>query len=223
MRHRVAGRKLGRTTEHRIALLRNLSTALFDKEKITTTLAKAKELRPFAEKLLTISKKETLHARRQVARQIHDRAVVTKGFDTLSARYAQRHGGCSRIIKLWPRRGDHAEMAIIELVGSEAETAAEAKGKTARGSKAKAKAKAKSEAKAKAKPKRKTKTKAAGKKAAGKDDAEQEPKKKAKATKKKSTKKTTARKTKAKSGDESSAAAKPKPRKKAKAKRKSEE
>jgi large subunit ribosomal protein L17 len=207
MRHRVAGRKLGRTTEHRIALLRNLSTALFDKEKITTTLAKAKELRPFAEKLLTISKKETLHARRQVARHIHDRAVVTKVFDTLSARYAQRPGGYTRIIKLGPRRGDQAEMAIIELVGSEAELAAESKGKTRRGAKAKAKAKAKPAAKAK--PKKKAKTK----KAAAKDEAEPEPKKKARATKKKTTKKTTARKTEAKSDDSSAASAKPKPRK----------
>ena len=73
MRHRVAGRKLGRTTEHRKALLRNLAIALFDKERITTTLAKAKEVRPFAEKLITLSKKETLHARRQVLSQIPDR------------------------------------------------------------------------------------------------------------------------------------------------------
>ena len=81
MRHRVAGRKLGRTTAHRQALLRNLSTELLDKEKIRTTLAKAKELRPFAEKLITMSKRETLHARRQVLRHIHDRAVVAQLFD----------------------------------------------------------------------------------------------------------------------------------------------
>ncbi|MCP3982629.1 MAG: 50S ribosomal protein L17 [bacterium] len=119
MRHRVAGRKLGRTSEHRLALLRNMSTSLFDKEKITTTLAKAKELRPFAEKLLTLTKKETLHARRQVLRHIHDRTVVAKMFDTLSARYSARPGGYTRIIKLGPRRGDNAELAIIELVDSE--------------------------------------------------------------------------------------------------------
>jgi large subunit ribosomal protein L17 len=123
MRHRIAGRKLGRTTEHRLALMRNLSTALFDKERITTTLAKAKELRRFAERLVTLAKRETLHARRRVLRQISDRDVVSKLFDTLSARYTQRPGGYTRIIKLGPRRGDQAEMAIIELVG--AETAAQ--------------------------------------------------------------------------------------------------
>jgi len=120
MKHRIAGRKLGRTSEHRLALLRNLSTALLDKERIKTTLPKAKELRRFAEKLITLSKKETLHARRQVLRHIHDRAVVAKLFDTLSARFAQRPGGYTRVIKLGPRRGDNAEMALIELVDSEA-------------------------------------------------------------------------------------------------------
>jgi large subunit ribosomal protein L17 len=125
MRHRVAGRKLGRTTEHRVALLRNLSTQLFANEKIQTTLAKAKELRPFAERLVTISKRGTLHARRQVMRHIQDRTVVSKLFDTLSARYDQRPGGYTRIIKLGARRGDNAEMAMIELVGSEGSDAEE--------------------------------------------------------------------------------------------------
>jgi large subunit ribosomal protein L17 len=119
MKHRVVGRKLGRTSAHRLALLRNLSTSLFDKERITTTLMKAKELRPFAERLLTLSKRETLHARRQVLRHIHDGQVVSKMFDTLSARFAQRPGGYTRIVKLGPRRGDSAEMAIIELVDFE--------------------------------------------------------------------------------------------------------
>lgn len=126
MKHRVAGRKLGRTTEHRIALLRNLSSQLFAREKIHTTLAKAKELRPFAERLVTISKRGTLHARRQVLQHIHDRSVVAKLFDTLSARYDQRPGGYTRIIKLGVRRGDNAEMALIELVGSETPDAAPA-------------------------------------------------------------------------------------------------
>ncbi len=119
MRHRKAGSRLGRTTEHRLALMRNMSTSLFDKERIRTTLQKAKELRPFAEKLITLSKRESLHARRLVLRHVHDKAVVSKLFDSLSARYAQRPGGYTRIIKLGPRRGDNAEMAIIELVDAE--------------------------------------------------------------------------------------------------------
>ena len=125
MKHRVAGRKLGRSTEHRLALLRNMSTALFAAERIRTTLGKAKELRPFAERLVTLAKRETLHARRQVLRHIHDREVVGKLFDTLSARYAQRPGGYTRIVRLGPRRGDNAEMAIIELVGAETSPSAE--------------------------------------------------------------------------------------------------
>jgi len=120
MKHRVAGRKLGRTSAHRLALLRNLATALFERERIRTTLMKAKELRPFAEKLVTLAKRETLHARRQVLRHVHDRKVVAKLFETLSARFAQRPGGYTRILKLGPRRGDAAEMAIVELVGFEA-------------------------------------------------------------------------------------------------------
>lgn len=138
MRHRIAGRRLGRTTEHRLALMRNMSTSLFEKERIRTTLQKAKELRPFAEKLITMSKKESLHARRLVLRDIHDKAVVSKLFDTLSARYAQRPGGYTRIIKLGPRQGDNAEMAIIELVDAEIAAAPEttpAKGKKSRAKK----------------------------------------------------------------------------------------
>lgn len=121
MRHKIAGRRLNRTTEHRISMMRNLSTSLFRHERIKTTLPKAKELRSFAEKLITISRKESLHARRQVMRHIHDKEVVAKLFDTLSARYASRPGGYTRIIKIGPRRGDDAEMAYIELVGAEVE------------------------------------------------------------------------------------------------------
>ena len=119
MKHRVAGRKLGRTSMHRTALLRNLSTELFRHERVRTTLMKAKELRPFAEKLITLSKRETLHARRLVLRDIHDKDVVSKMFDTISSRFAERHGGYTRIVKLGPRRGDSAEMALIELIGAE--------------------------------------------------------------------------------------------------------
>ncbi len=172
MRHRIAGRRLSRTSEHRLALMRNMSTSLFDKERIRTTLQKAKELRSFAEKLITLSKKESLHARRLVLRHVHDKVVVSKLFDTLSARYSQRPGGYTRIIKLGPRRGDNAEMAIIELVDAEigassepapeAETgkkAAPAKAKKAAAAKAKKAAPAKAKKAASAKGKKVTKAK----------------------------------------------------------------
>jgi large subunit ribosomal protein L17 len=121
MRHRVAHRKLGRVTPHRIALLRNLATALFERERIRTTLVKAKELRPFAERLITLAKREDdrLHARRLALRHIHDAKVLKKLFDSLGARYTTRAGGYTRILRLGPRRGDGAEMAIVELLGSE--------------------------------------------------------------------------------------------------------
>lgn len=121
MRHRVAHRKLGRTTPHRIALLRNLATALFERERIRTTLMKAKELRPYAEKLITLAKREDdrAHAKRLVARDIRSPLVVKKLFDDLGARFAARPGGYTRILRLGPRGGDGAEMAIVELLGSE--------------------------------------------------------------------------------------------------------
>ncbi|MFI5326686.1 MAG: 50S ribosomal protein L17 [Candidatus Rokuibacteriota bacterium] len=121
MRHRVAHRKLGRTTPHRTALLRNLASALIERERIRTTLMKAKELRPYAERLITLAKRDDdrLHARRLVLRDIHDAALVKKLFDTLGARFAARPGGYTRILRLGPRRGDGAEMAIVELIGSE--------------------------------------------------------------------------------------------------------
>lgn len=119
MRHRVRGRKLGRPTPHRRALLRNLCTSLLEHERITTTVQKAKEVRPLAEKLITLGKKETLHARRRAARFLLKAAVVKKLFDTIAARYADRSGGYTRIIKLGYRSGDGAELAVIELLGSE--------------------------------------------------------------------------------------------------------
>ena len=119
MRHGHALRKLGRTSEHRISLLRNLSTSLFAAERITTTLHKAKELRPFAEKLITLARRDTLHSRRLAARDIQDRAVLKKLFDTLGPRFSQRPGGYSRILKLGWRQGDGAEVAMVELLGSE--------------------------------------------------------------------------------------------------------
>ena len=155
---------------HRTALLRNLSTELFRHERIRTTLMKAKELRPFAEKLITLSKRETLHARRLVLRDIHDKDVVAKMFDTISSRFAQRPGGYTRIVKLGPRRGDNAEMALIELIGAEigkkaAAAPAGAAAESETGGKAGAKSKAPSKPKAekKAKPAREADD-AAGKK-----------------------------------------------------------
>src|SRR2546425_8196292 len=119
MRHNVGYRKLGRTKEHRRALLRNLATDLFRHERLTTTLPKARELRPFAEKLITLARRDDLHARRQVVSQISDRVVVKKLFDTLGPRFASRPGGYTRALKLGPRQGDGADMAIVELVGAE--------------------------------------------------------------------------------------------------------
>jgi large subunit ribosomal protein L17 len=121
MRHRVAHRKLGRITPHRIALLRNLATALFEKERIRTTLPKAKELRPFAERLITLARRDDdrLHARRLAARHIQRPAVVKKLFETIGTRFATRPGGYTRILRLGPRKGDGAEMAYLELVGFE--------------------------------------------------------------------------------------------------------
>jgi large subunit ribosomal protein L17 len=119
MYHNRAFRKLGRKHSHRLATLRSLSTALFERERITTTLMKAKELRPFAEKLITRSKRDDLHARRLILRHIQDRDVARKLFDTLSARYMERNGGYMRILKLGRRQGDGAEMALVELLGSE--------------------------------------------------------------------------------------------------------
>jgi large subunit ribosomal protein L17 len=102
-----------------MAMLRNLSTAFFDKERIRTTLPKAKELRPFVERLITLAKRDTLHARRLASRSIRDKAVLKKLFATLGPRFAQRPGGYSRILKLGWREGDGAEVAILELLGSE--------------------------------------------------------------------------------------------------------
>ncbi len=119
MRHLNAGWKLGRNTSHRRALLRNLVTSLLERERIITTLAKAKALRPLAEKMITLGKAETLHARRQAAAFLMTPASVQKLFDTLSARFAQRNGGYVRITHLGWRSGDGADMALVELVGSE--------------------------------------------------------------------------------------------------------
>jgi large subunit ribosomal protein L17 len=128
MRHRVSHRKLGRVTEHRIAMLRNQASALLKYGHIETTMPKAKELRPFVERIITLAKRglaageangRTLHARRLVLRDIQDRDVVSKLFDTIAPRFEARPGGYTRIMRLGYRRGDSAEVAQIELVGSE--------------------------------------------------------------------------------------------------------
>ena len=119
MRHKVAGRKLGRTSSHRRALLRNLATALFQKERILTTLPKAKELRPVVERLISEGRKGTLQARRKLLGFIMVKEVAHKVMEEIAPRFSDRPGGYTRIIKTGWRDGDKAEMAIIELLGSE--------------------------------------------------------------------------------------------------------
>ena len=116
MRHGMAGRKLGVTTPHRQAMFRNMAVALIKHEQITTTLPKAKELRPVAEKLVTLGKKGGLHARRQAHAQLRDEAIVEKLFTTMAERYKNRAGGYCRVLHAGMRRGDAADMAVIEFV-----------------------------------------------------------------------------------------------------------
>jgi len=116
MRHNRAGRKLGRVSEHRRALFRNQLLSLMQHERIITTLPKAKELRPIAERMVTLGRKNTVHARRLAARWIADREVIKKLFSEIAPRFANRPGGYTRIVKLGPRKGDGAELAILEFV-----------------------------------------------------------------------------------------------------------
>lgn len=116
MRHGVAGRKLGRPTSHRLALYRNLITDLIRHERIRTTEAKAKEIQAQVEKVITLGKRGDLHARRLTARVLYDGQLVHKVFTDLAERYAERPGGYTRVVKLGPRLGDAAPMAVIELV-----------------------------------------------------------------------------------------------------------
>ena len=129
MRHRVAGKKLGRKTPHRVAMFRNMVTSLFDKERVRTTLDRAKAVRPIAERMITLGKRETLHARRRALAYVKDPAVVSKLFDTLAPRFSQRHGGYTRIIRLGFRDGDGAQMAYLELIGSEFKSKSDEGGK----------------------------------------------------------------------------------------------
>jgi len=119
MRHRLANKKLGRNSAQRKALLRSLVTSFLEKERINTTLAKAKALRPLAEKMITLAKKNSLHTRRKVLRFVYKKDVVKKLFEDIGPRFTERPGGYTRIIKTGQRAGDGAQQAIIELVGSE--------------------------------------------------------------------------------------------------------
>ena len=116
MRHGKAHRKLGRTTSHRTAMFANMAASLIKHEQIVTTLPKAKELRPFVEKLVTLGKRGDLHARRQAIAQIRDVAMVKKLFDVLGPRYKDRKGGYTRILKAGFRHGDNAAVGVIEFV-----------------------------------------------------------------------------------------------------------
>ncbi len=119
MRHKKSGRKLGRSSSHREAMYRNMVTSLLEHERIVTTREKAKELRPIAEKMITLAKRGDLHARRQALSYIRSKDIVHKLFTDIQEQFADRNGGYTRIIQTGVRRGDCASMAIIELVGYE--------------------------------------------------------------------------------------------------------
>jgi large subunit ribosomal protein L17 len=124
MRHRKGNYKLGRRSDHRLAMFRNLLTSLFRHERVLTTEAKAKAIRATADEMVTLAKRENLHARRQVLTMVNDTVVVGRLFDTIAARFADRHGGYTRIIRVGPRPGDAAPMVYLELV-DRAETPAD--------------------------------------------------------------------------------------------------
>lgn len=175
MRHGMANRKLGRTASHRKAMFRNQLASLVENERIITTLPKAKELRPLAEKLITLARNDSVHTRRQAFQQIPNDELIKKLFDTLGPRFSTRPGGYTRIMKLGARRGDAAEMAILELVERSADKV-EAKAEPAtpaKGGKKKAAPKVEEPA-AEEKPK---KTRKAAPKAEKAAPAEEKPKK----------------------------------------------
>ena len=161
MKHRVVGRRLDRTTEHRTAMLRNMVTSLFRHERITTTTPKAKELKRFAEKMVTLAKRATPHARRIANRDVRDVEVLNKLFGSIADRFKTRPGGYTRLVRVGRRAGDNAELAVIELVdrtpapeaGGE-EGAKKAKGKEAKAPKAEKAEKAEKAPKAEKKPKK---------------------------------------------------------------------
>jgi len=135
MKHRVVGRRLDRTTEHRTAMFRNMVTSLLRHERIVTTTPKAKEMKRFADKIITLGKRGTSHARRIAARDVRDPEILAKLFGPLKERYAARPGGYTRLVRVHRRHGDNAEMAVLELVDRAA--AAEEGEKGAKGAKGK--------------------------------------------------------------------------------------
>jgi len=150
MKHRIVGRRLDRTTAHRTAMLKNMVTSLLRHEKIVTTTPKAKELKRYVDKVITLAKRGTPHARRQANVEVKDVEVLNKLFATIGPRFSKRPGGYTRLIKVGRRAGDNAEMSVIELV--ERTPAAEPAGDEEKGDKAKAEAK----------PEKKSKKAAAG-------------------------------------------------------------
>jgi large subunit ribosomal protein L17 len=178
----MVNRKLGRTSAHRNALFRNQLASLIDRERIITTLPKAKELRPQIERLITLARTDSVHNRRQAVRVV-DESMVAKLFDTLGPRFTDRPGGYTRIVKLGPRRGDAAEIAILEFVDFKLDTEAKEEAPAKKEKAAPKKAKAKPEADAdeeKEAPKKKSAKKAAPKKEAADKPKKTATKKKAK-------------------------------------------
>lgn len=181
MQHNRSGRKLGRTTGHRLALFRNQLASLFTSERIVTTLSKAKELRPLAERMVTQGRRGTVHARRMVGRWVPDRTILKRLFDEIAPRFSERPGGYLRIVKLGPRQGDGAEMAVLEFVDFELKKKASApppaESKAAKGKAKGAEAAAEgAEEKPKKAPKKAAEKKPPAKKAAPKADKKSEPK-----------------------------------------------
>jgi large subunit ribosomal protein L17 len=180
MQHNRAGRKLGRTTGHRLALFRNQLASLFTSERIVTTLSKAKELRPLAERMVTQGRRGTVHARRLVGRWVPDRTVLKRLFDEIAPRFSERPGGYLRIVKLGPRQGDGAEMAVLEFVDFELKKKAAPAPTEPKAGKGKAKDAepdaAEAEEKPKKAPKKAAERKPPAKKAAPKAEKKAEPK-----------------------------------------------
>src|SRR5689334_18090519 len=166
MKHRVVGRRLDRTTEHRTAMLRNMVTSLLRHERIVTTTPKAKELKRFADKVITLAKRGSPHHRRIAHRDVRDVEVLNKLFDTIAGRFQTRPGGYTRIVRVGRRHGDNAEMAVIELV-DRAPAAAEGEGEES-GKKAKTKETAEAPKAKKAKAEKAPKAEKASKKKADK-------------------------------------------------------